>query len=314
MPEVGSTVKSVATTAEHWRDLVSGTTVPIELEVAAGSTFHGSLRSFVAADIAVVRTSSMAQTATRTSRGCRKAPVEMVKVLVQHRGQAVIEQLGRSAVVGNRSLVVYDTSHPYTLKQTTDFEADAILVPRELLPITAAMIARVQQQPINLRRGVGAMFESHLNALHDQLDDCSVTTAARCVNLLVDMLSAALYEEPDHAVSATALRRLAIEWIDAHLSDSDIDPAHVAAAIGVSVRYLHQIFEGTGVGVAGYIRRERLQRIRMDLTDPRYAGQTIAMIGSKWGIPDQAHLSRLCRKEFDRTPGELRREAAPVGS
>ena len=96
-------MKSVATTAEHWRDLVSGTTVPIELEVAAGSSFHGSLRSFVAADIAVVRTSSVAQTVTRTSRGCRRAPAARVKVLVQHRGQAVIEQLGD--VLGDRVAV-----------------------------------------------------------------------------------------------------------------------------------------------------------------------------------------------------------------
>lgn len=303
-------VEIVATETEHWRDLVSGSTVPIELAVGSTRAFHGSIKSYVAADVAMVRTSSVAQTVTRTSRGCRTTPVEMVKVLVQHRGHAVIEQLGRSAHVGPGSMTVYDTAHPYVLMQTTDFEADALLVPRELLPVTAEMIADIQQNPIDLRRGVGAMFESHLNSLHAQLGECSPATGARCVNLLVELLAAALYETPEAVGATTDLRKQALDWIDGHLSEPDLDPAAVAASIGVSLRYLHQIFEGTGVGVAGYIRRERLRRVRIDLTDPRHAQQSIAKIGSRWGIPDQAHLSRLCRKEFDRTPGELRRETA----
>jgi AraC-like DNA-binding protein len=51
---------------------------------------------------------------------------------------------------------------------------------------------------------------------------------------------------------------------------------------------------------------ERLNRCRHDLLDPAFADQTIVSIASRWGLPNQAHFSRLFRTTYGRSPREFR--------
>lgn len=300
-------VRAVAADFGHWRELISDTTVPMEPEPHADGPFHGTVDAHLVDGVALVSVASVAQTVRRTAHGCRRSPAPMVKVLVQRRGRALVEQHDRRAVLGEHTMTVYDAAHPYTVVQTADFRADAVLVPRERLPVTTGTMARAQEHPIDLAHGAGALFAAYLDGLQDRLDECAPATAAHCVQALVELLAAALTQVETKA-SRTALRDAALDWIRAHLADPGLSPATVAAGTGMSVRYLHRLFEAYGVSVSGYIRGQRLHHIRTDLADPRFRDQTIARIGGRWGMPDQAHLSRLFRREFGHTPGDVRRE------
>lgn len=86
--------------------------------------------------------------------------------------------------------------------------------------------------------------------------------------------------------------------------------ARVAAALRLSVGYLHELFRGAEMAVAEHIRRRRLERCRDDLADPQHAGLQIAEIALRWGFRDMPNFSRNFRREFSISPREHRAFAA----
>ncbi|HET6748267.1 MAG TPA: helix-turn-helix domain-containing protein, partial [Actinomycetes bacterium] len=83
-------------------------------------------------------------------------------------------------------------------------------------------------------------------------------------------------------------------------------PETIAAAHHVSVRYLYKLFEAQGQGVAGQVRRRRLERCRRDLLDPALQARPVGAIGARWGLPDPASFSRAFRDAYGIPPGEYR--------
>jgi AraC family transcriptional regulator len=82
----------------------------------------------------------------------------------------------------------------------------------------------------------------------------------------------------------------------AHLAD--LSPAHFARA------FKHE----TGFTPHTYLMRLRLERARARLV----AGASIRDVATECGFADQAHLSRLFKRRYGLTPGELRRSARPA--
>ena len=83
-------------------------------------------------------------------------------------------------------------------------------------------------------------------------------------------------------------------------------PTTIAAAHHISLRYLHKLFEAQGTTVAGWIRRRRLDRCRVDLLDPAYRARPVSAIGARWGFPDASRFNRVFRAAHGVPPGEYR--------
>jgi AraC-like DNA-binding protein len=94
------------------------------------------------------------------------------------------------------------------------------------------------------------------------------------------------------------------------LADSELDPAMLARRHSISLRSLQMLFAEHGTSPAKWIRDERLHRIRADLTDPRLAHVTVAMIGERWGLVDASQVSRLFRAKYGVSPSRYRKNPA----
>src|ERR1700724_2706975 len=81
----------------------------------------------------------------------------------------------------------------------------------------------------------------------------------------------------------TARLEAAKRYIDQHLADPSLTPASTAAAIGISVRHLHLLFEPTGTRFAQYVARRRLVQCRAALASPTGARRSVADIAFGWG-------------------------------
>lgn len=100
--------------------------------------------------------------------------------------------------------------------------------------------------------------------------------------------------------------------IDQHLAEPGLTPASTAAALGVSVRYLHLLFEPTGISFARYVVRRRLLQCRAALASPTTAKRSVADIAFGWGFNSLATFYRAFEREFGMPPTALR--AAATGS
>ena len=97
-----------------------------------------------------------------------------------------------------------------------------------------------------------------------------------------------------------------MQFVDSHIEDAALSPAHVARALGISVGYLHRLFQSVEASVSGYIRERRLARCREDLASALHAGEHITEIALRWGFTDLPHFSRAFRLQFGLTPRDYR--------
>jgi transcriptional regulator GlxA family with amidase domain len=94
------------------------------------------------------------------------------------------------------------------------------------------------------------------------------------------------------------------------LADSELNPAMLARRHSISLRSLQMLFAEHGTSPARWIRDERLHRVRADLTNPRLAHLTVAMIGERWGLVDASQISRLFRAKYGLSPSRYRKNPA----
>jgi AraC-like DNA-binding protein len=99
------------------------------------------------------------------------------------------------------------------------------------------------------------------------------------------------------------------KYIDANLDDPELSPGMIAAANGISVRYLHCLFEPEGTTMVQYVIKKRLVRCRRDLLNPVMAHRTITDIAFSWGFQNSTHFSRRFKDEFGLSPQEFRNDA-----
>jgi AraC-like DNA-binding protein len=96
-------------------------------------------------------------------------------------------------------------------------------------------------------------------------------------------------------------------YIDEHLHEESLTIQSVADGIGISVRHLARLFAQQDTTVAELIMRQRLSRAHEQLSDPRYAEQSVSATAYRWGFTSHAHFSRAFKVAFEITPTELRR-------
>jgi AraC-like DNA-binding protein len=95
-------------------------------------------------------------------------------------------------------------------------------------------------------------------------------------------------------------------YIDLHLADPGLTPASAAAALGLSVRQLHRLFEPTGGTFARHVLRQRLLRCRDTIAGATGTGRSVVDIAFGWGFNSMATFYRAFASEFGNAPAVLR--------
>jgi AraC-like DNA-binding protein len=139
----------------------------------------------------------------------------------------------------------------------------------------------------------------------------------------MSLVTAALGErlsEIGHGTSParTALLFRAKAIIESHLHDHSLNTEKVAELIGISSRYLQDLFRADGATVSDFIWKKRLEKSRRDLADPLRSAESIAQIALACGFADFGHFSRRYKDAFGVSPREdrvlLRNSAARTES
>jgi len=94
--------------------------------------------------------------------------------------------------------------------------------------------------------------------------------------------------------------------VDLHLADPDLTPASVAAALGISARQLHRLFEPSGSTFARHVLRQRLLRCRDTIAGATGTGRSVLDIAFGWGFNSMATFYRAFVSEFGSSPAMLR--------
>ncbi|MGB8420835.1 helix-turn-helix transcriptional regulator [Paraburkholderia sp.] len=103
--------------------------------------------------------------------------------------------------------------------------------------------------------------------------------------------------------------RRAYSYLLDNLERRDLSVREVAAEIGVTERALQSAFKRfLGLSPTELIRRQRMERIRAELTDSSWMNERgVLDVASKWGVQNRSALANGYRKQFQETPSETRK-------
>jgi len=157
--------------------------------------------------------------------------------------------------------------------------------------------------------GINGLARAYLQALNDAIDECDSAELPGVIDNFCRLLALAGGARPGDQGTATRAAKLrqVKDYIALHLSEPDLAPAKVAAAMKISVRQLHFLFEPTGTSFAEHVQGRRLEECRAILESPSSKARSVTDIGFVWGFNSLASFYRTFGQRFGVSPGMVRR-------
>src|SRR5690606_6229168 len=182
-----------------------------------------------------------------------------------------------------------------------------VVMPRDLLRSVAPKQGWRPGTVLRAGTPMGNILGHHLQTVWRNLPDASDADAPAVNRLLAGVVAGAFATEtaraktlaaPDGPATLDAIR----DYILRNLNSPKLTPEHLCRHFGCSRSRLYRMFASEG-GIAGVIRRARLERCRDELTNLR-PGERIVDVALRWGFGSQSHFCRLFRQAFGMSPGE----------
>lgn len=290
---------------------------PVDIRIGGQPDVDAELKSGAVGVLDIVAGRHGAGEVRRTVRHIRRSDPEQYKIVQVTEGKSVIEQNGRTALLGPGDFTLLDTSNPVRWVYTAG--AVCVAIPRGLLPLRPSQVAAVVGVGIPGNNGIGALAANLIAGLPSLLNRTSPGVAARLSSVVIDVVGAAIAELLDRDLAPPESHQRVLlmqiyEFIEKRLGDPELSPTTVAAAHHISKRYLHKLFRTEHATVADWIRRRRLERCRAVLMDPTTRQLPVSAFGARWGFTNPAHFSRVFRDAYGSPPGEFRRAWCSSGA
>lgn len=235
-----------------------------------------------------------------------------LKLNIQRSGRGIVMQDEKEIVLEEGDFVFYDSGRPYTVLFDDQSTTQVVLFPRRFLDLPEESISELLVTPFRqetpLSQTVSSLAQQCGDALLNWREPLARRLTENVINLLGTVIANELSSQQHNVTDRTrkTQRNQVIEFINMNLGFQDLTPQVVAEAHSMSVRTLHQLFEGSGTTVAGMIRQLRLERCRQLLEDPAQDRLSIAALATQWGFADSAHLARSFRQAYGTSPSKWR--------
>ncbi|MCZ7660361.1 MAG: hypothetical protein M5U07_22135 [Xanthobacteraceae bacterium] len=208
----------------------------------------------------------------------------------------------RSCSAGD--LLVWDGTRPLDFAVDTALHKVTLLIPRKHLAGAGAGRDLTGAFRLDGHSGLGALLANQLAALARLAPGIPVTDAPLAADLVVDLLGRLLAPAAAPGHTGDLLARI-LAHVENRLDDSELTPSRVAAAFGITPRYLHMVFAASG---ATFGTSARVGSPACAATSPIRASPICRSPGSRWrwGFNDSAHASRAFRAAYGVSPSAFR--------
>ena len=228
-------------------------------------------------------------------------------------GRSIVHQGGRELVLDDGDAVFFSSAEKgFVIHRPTPVSFLGLRVPRKALALHAANLDGALLRLVTGRSAPLRLLTKYLRCVGaDVTDEPQIlgrTVAAHVYDLIALIVGAnadAVAAAEDRGVKAARLRAIKTD-IARRLADGELTIADVAARQGVTLRYVHKLFEGEGASFSRYVLDRRLEAAYRVLTDQRQDHRSILSIAFDSGFADLSHFNRTFRRRYDATPTDVR--------
>ncbi|MEJ2885060.1 AraC-like ligand-binding domain-containing protein [Actinomycetospora aeridis] len=304
-------VRGRADRLDGWRDLLREHFVALDVNAEPDAPFDGAVRSSLVGHLAVATVDSTGQECVRTPGLARHDPDDYLQVGLVARGEAVMRQDGREAVLGPGAYTVYETGRPFGWRFTGPWRLLVFTWPRDLVGLDRDTSRAATARALGgdrLGAVVGRTLADVVAAPPELFPLAGARLATELADLVGTVAGSALGAEPLRGTRGVAELRARVEaYVAEHLDDPDLGPESIARAHFVSTRQLHRAFAEVSTTVGRLVRRRRLEQGQRELVDPRLADLSVTDIALRCGFGDLAAFSRAFAATFHEPPSTFRR-------
>ena len=300
---------------EYYRDGICRSFMDLipEPEAKNDWDFHGSVESIPIGAGRLNRVVATSHLVRRTKVEIAKSTENCFYLNYKTRGTCQIQQSGQSTTLTPGDVGIFDSSLPFDLehRNCSDLAVSSFMLPHQ--SIRERLGGDLPRVPMILSHHpkVGGLIRETASTLAREADRLAMADVEQMFGMLLDLVSMALTStqapKVDLRTSKTNARLLAAKnFVDQNHFRNDLNAAMVAQALGISVRYLHKVFAGTGQSFAEYVVQRRLETAASTLSTRTFANLSISEISRRSAFSDPAHFHRAFKKQYGCTPGDWR--------
>lgn len=296
----------------YWREQWCEETVGVTGDLAGSEreAFYARATTWVAPHVIRLRCETGA---FEVSRGLpqinRRSWQDWIWLYQEMSEGSTFRHAGNEFIMRRGDLLVTDPMIPFFSWPQTSHNYWRWLLPRAWIEPHLSSCCGPLSVQLSGSRGLNGLISSYLGALNDAMGDLDGSDLPAVVEQFCRLLALACRGptgDQRDAIRAAKLRQVK-EYIALHLSEPDLTPATVAAAIKISVRQLHLLFEPTGTSFAQHVLTNRLEECRSILASSSSRTRSITDIAYAWGFNNLPSFYRAFRHRYGVSPGEFRR-------
>lgn len=245
-------------------------------------------------------------------------PSAAMFVSLQKQGETQIKQQNRECVTQPGDIFIFDPSLPFEL-ETSQTHVYSIYLPRQALLEHVPHIANLTAIRVNGQKGSGSLLRLILDELFLIAPDIKPQALAPISAIMPQLVSTALlsldqYDEAGPRRTNAFHKSRILSFIQANLHDPNLNARSIAKSVGLSTRYVYQLFEDESTSLMKWIWNKRLEQCRQQISSPAMRNKSISEIAYDWGFSDAAHFSRAFKAIYGQTPRDCRPASLnPVG-
>lgn len=286
---------------------------PLNITAPDPLTFRASVRTASLGEVKLFDMNTPAHSVHREPSAEDRLHGGYCKLSLQLEGSSSLTQDGRTCTLAPGDLALYVTQRPYQLDYSEPQRSLVVLFPQNFVHLSAEYTGLITATPVSEAQGLGKFAVPLFEQLATNLEELSGPHALALVRSALEMVITVMVAESSVAgrQPANTIFHRALAYIEEHLSNPGLGPTTIADALYVSLRQLHSRFAANGQTVSAYIRARRLERIREDLSNPRYRGESVQTISARYALFDPSYVSKAFKAEYGESPSAYRARMLP---
>lgn len=297
-----------------WREIMSDVYYSVDV-VRSEQELRGEIREVAIDNLSVTRFDSDHQRVLRTRAKIATDPDDSYVFIMPQRRKMFYSQHGRSGFVSEGDYILVSTSDFYELSCPDDFINYTVKIPgpslrRRIPDIGDHLCCRF---PMN--REMAQIALSLITKAAATIASTPSINVAAIANRIEDFIAMVIECEDSTMVGQEKrarflLRQRITQDIRNRVQDAELSPRDIARRVGISVSYLHRIFNEHGTTVSSYIMDQRLNLAYEKLASSVGFRTTIAEVAYSTGFKNTSHFCKAFAARYSKSPSDVRPKGA----